>query len=114
MVKRLLFFFLCFTSMLWAQSANQVLMTLKVEDSTVRWQEDFLLTLEIYTVPSDKPPMVNIEGLDQFRLNSQGKNLLQVPGGQTVKWILTYNLTAMQDGTFKVGPARAKLADRTY
>jgi hypothetical protein len=114
MVKRLLLFFLCFTSMVWAQSANQLLMTLKVEDSTVRWQEDFLLTLEIYGVPSEKPPIVNIEGLDQFRLNSQGKNLLQVPGGQTVKWILTYNLTAMQDGTFKLGPARAQVADRTY
>ncbi|MCI0415639.1 BatD family protein, partial [bacterium] len=96
------------------QSADQLLMTLKVESSTIRWQEDFLLTLEIYGVPSEKPPVVTIEGLDQFRLNSQGKNLLQVPGGQTVKWILTYNLTALQDGTFKLGPARARIAGRTY
>lgn len=114
MVKRILFIFLCLSSVAWAQSGNQLLMTLKVEDSTVRWQEDFLLTLEIYGVPSEKPPIVTIEGLDQFRLNSQGKNLLQVPGGKTVKWILTYNLTAMQDGTFKLGPARARVEDHTY
>jgi BatD DUF11 like domain len=114
MVKYVLFLLLCATTLLSAQTGNQLLMTLKVEDSTVRWQEDFLLTLEVYGVPSEKPPMVTIEGLDQFRLNSQGKNLLQVPGGQTVKWILTYNLTAMQDGTFKLGPARAKVAEHTY
>jgi hypothetical protein len=114
MVKRILFIFLFLTSITSAQTGNQLLMTLKVEDSTVRWQEDFLLTLEVYGAPSEKPPMVTIEGMDQFRLNSQGKNLLQVPGGKTVKWILTYNLTATQDGTFKVGPARAKVEDHTY
>jgi hypothetical protein len=40
--------------------------------------------------------------------------LLQVPGGKTVKWILNYNLTPQMDGTFKVGPARARIEGRTY
>jgi hypothetical protein len=96
-----------------AFSADQLLLTLKVESSTVG-PDEFLLTLEIYGVPSDKPPDVVIDGFDQFRLNNQGRNLLQVPGGKTVKWILNYYLTPMQDGTFKVGPARARIEGRTY
>ena len=94
-------------------SADQLLLTLKVESSTVG-PDEFLLTLEIYGVPSNTPPDVVIDGFDQFMLNSQGRNLLSVPGGKTVKWILNYNLTPTQDGIFKVGPARARIEGRTY
>jgi hypothetical protein len=96
------------------QAADQLLMTLRVDSSTVRWQDDFVLSLEIYGAPSENPPFVVIDGLDQFQINGQGRNLLQVPGGKTVKWILTYNLTAIQDGTFKVGPARGRAGNKTY
>ncbi|HSE39941.1 MAG TPA: BatD family protein, partial [Acidobacteriota bacterium] len=96
-----------------AANAADFLLTLKVDSSTVG-PDEFLLTLEIYGAPSDRPPDVTIEGFDQFQLSSQGRNLLQVPGGQTVKWILNYNLTPLQDGTFKVGPARARIEGRTY
>lgn len=85
--------------------AERLLMTLQLDSSTVQWQEDFVLRLEIYGPPADQAPKVTIDGLDQFKLRSQGTNLFQVPNGKTVKWVLTYNITATQEGTFKLGPA---------
>lgn len=96
----------------WA--ANQLLMTLQVDSAKVQWQEEFVLRLEIYGEPSPAPPQVTIDGLDQFQLRGQGQNLLQVPGGKTVKWILTYTLIAGQDGTFKLGPAMATVGNHTF
>src|SRR5262249_55609441 len=75
-----------------ASATDQILMTLRVESSKVKWQEDFVLTLEIYEAPAAKPPDVTIEGMDHFVLKGTGQNLLQVPGGKTAKWILTYTL----------------------
>jgi hypothetical protein len=97
-----------------APAADQLLLTLQVDSTHVRWQEEFLLSLEVYGAPSASPPQVTIDGLDQFQLVGQGKNLLQVPGGKTVKWILTYNLTGSRNGAFKIGPARASAGGRTY
>jgi hypothetical protein len=94
--------------------ADALLMTLSVQSTRVQWQDEFVLTLEIYGAPSATPPAVTIDGLDQFQLKSIGKNLLQVPLGKTAKWILTYNLTAHQDGTFKLGPASATVNGRRF
>ena len=93
---------------------DALLMTLSVQSTRVQWQDEFVLTLEIYGAPSATPPDVSIDGLDQFQLKSIGKNLLQVPLGKTAKWILTYNLTAHQDGTFKLGPASATVNGRRF
>src|SRR5262249_32870926 len=90
-----------------AFAADQILMTLRVESSKVKWQEDFVLTLEIYEAPAAKPPEVTIEGMDHFVLKGTGQNLLQIPGGKTAKWILTYTLTADENGSFRLGPAVA-------
>lgn len=97
-----------------SRAGDQLLMTLQVDSSQVRWQDEFILSLEIYGEPSASPPQVTIDGLDQFQVRGQGQNLLQVPGGKTVKWILTYTLIASQDGTFKLGPAKAVRGNRTY
>lgn len=97
-----------------SHAADQLLLTLQVESARIQWQEEFVLSLEVYGAPSAAPPPVTIDGLDQFQLRGQGQNLLQVPGGKTVKWILTYTLLATQDGTFKLGPAKASLGNRTF
>ncbi len=94
--------------------ADGLLMTLSVESSKLSWQDDFILTLEIYGAPAENAPEVTIDGLDQFELKGIGKNLLQVPRGKTVKWILTYNLTAGQGGEFKLGPATAPANGKLY
>src|SRR6187397_782608 len=95
-------------------SADALLMTLTVDSSHVTWQEEFLLRLEIYGVPSSTPPQVTIDGMDQFHLQGQGKNLLQVPGGRTVKWVLTYTLIGQENGIFKLGPAKSTIGGRLY
>lgn len=98
-------FILCVSLLCESAFAERLLMTLQLDSSTLQWQEDFVLRLEIYGPPMAEAPKVTIDGLDQFKLRSQGVNLFQVPNGKTVKWILTYNLTATQSGSFKVGPA---------
>ncbi len=87
---------------------------MSIESSKLSWQDDFILTLEIYGAPAENAPEVTIDGLDQFELKGIGKNLLQVPRGKTVKWILTYNLTAGQGGEFKLGPASAPANGKMY
>ncbi len=94
--------------------ADGLLMTLSVESSRLAWQDDFILTLEIYGAPAENPPDVTIDGLDQFELKGIGRNLLQIPRGKTAKWILTYNLTAGHGGEFKLGPAAAPANGKMY
>jgi hypothetical protein len=96
---------LCFLLLCADAFAERLLMTLQLDSSTIQWQDEFVLRLEIYGPPMDQAPQVAIDGLDQFKLRGQGTNLFQVPNGKTVKWVLTYNLTATQEGTFKLGPA---------
>src|SRR5262249_34568584 len=93
---------------------DRLLMTLSVDSATVNWQDEFVLKLEVYGPAGLPEPQVTIAGLDQFKLHSQRKNLLEVPNGKTVKWILTYNLTATQDGTFNLGPAITTIDGKRY
>ena len=78
--------------------AEQPLLTLSVESSVVRWQDDFILTLTVYTPSDSSLPEIQIDGLDQFELKGTGKNLLQVPRGKTKKWSLTYTLVPVLEG----------------
>lgn len=94
--------------------ADKPLMTLSVESTILSWMDDFVLTLTVYNSPEDGMPEVEIDGLDQFELQGTGKNLLQVPRGKTQKWILTYTLTAREEGTFKLGPAATTVKGRRY
>lgn len=103
----LLFASVCFAD-------ERLLMTLQLESSTVQWQEEFVLRLEIYGPPSDQAPQVFIDGLDQFKVGSQGTNLFQVPQGKTVKWVLTYRMTATENGIFKLGPATTVYNGQKY
>lgn len=95
-------------------SAQALLMTLSVESAQVEKDFEFILTLEIYAPASPNPPEVTIDGLTQFDIGSRRRNLQQVPGGRTVKWIFTYALTAHENGGFKLGPARAESGSRSY
>ena len=54
-------------------AADALLMTLQLDSNSVRWQDDFILSLKIYGAPSASPPELTIDGLDQFELRSQGK-----------------------------------------
>lgn len=94
--------------------AAGLLMTLQVDSSHVLQNEDFTLTLEVYAPPGPDLPEILVDGMDQFRKNSQVKNLIQVPSGRTVKWILQYRLTPTQVGTFKLGPAVTNFDGRRY
>jgi hypothetical protein len=97
-----------------AVKADQPFLSLEAESVILNWQDDFVLTLSIYAPQDMELPPVTIDGLDQFRLQGSGKNLLQIPRGKTKKWILTYTLVAADTGNFKLGPAVVTYNDRNY
>ena len=94
--------------------AQQPHLTLSAESQNVRWQDEFILTLEIVGAPATVAPEIMMDGLDGFELKGTGKNLLPSIGGSLTKWILTYTLTAIEPGTFKLGPARFPFNGRNY
>src|SRR4029077_2981736 len=70
--------------------AEPPLLSLEVEQTTLKWQDEFVLTLSIYAPADMELPPLTVDGLDQFKLQGTGKNLLQIPRGKTKRWILTY------------------------
>ncbi len=90
------------------------LLELSLDNPTLQWQEEFVLTLNIYSGADAELPVVTIDGMDQFELQGTGKNLLQIPRGKTQKWVLTYTLTANDTGSFKLGPAMMTYQGKVY
>src|SRR5262249_39052307 len=108
-----LFFVLLFLSAS-TSFADQILMTLSLENRNVQVEEEFILKLEIYGAPPQMAPEVQIDGLDDFSVKSIGKNLLQVPNGKTVKWILSYTISPEAPGKFWIGPATTGSGGRIF
>ena len=112
---RMISFLLIFLFMISAPLlAEPPLLSLEVQDSRLKWQNEFVLTLSIYTPAEVELPPVTVDGLDQFKLQGTGKNLLQIPRGKTKRYILTYTLVASEPGSFKIGPAILALNGQTY
>jgi hypothetical protein len=94
--------------------AEPPLLSLEVEQTTLKWQDEFILTLSIYAPSDMELPPLTVDGLDQFKLQGTGKNLLQIPRGKTKRWILTYTLIASETGSFKIGPAILMVNGQAY
>jgi hypothetical protein len=97
-----------------ASAEEPPLLSLEVQDTTLKWQDEFVLTLSIYTPADMELPPVTVDGLDQFKMQGIGKNLLQIPRGKTKRWILTYTLVASETGSFKIGPAILMVNGQAY
>lgn len=103
--------FLSLSATVWAEPP---LLSLEVEQTTLKWQDEFVVTLSVYCPADMELPPVTVDGMDQFRIQGTGKNLLQIPRGKTKRWILTYTLIASETGNFKIGPAILMVNGQAY
>jgi hypothetical protein len=96
-------------------SADDPELSLVADRTSVTVGQDFALTVEVSGRASGTGEP-DIEGLDEFRVVSTGSSHSFSLSGTRLEatTTFTYRVVPMRAGTFRVGPARLTIGDKTY